>query len=553
MIHYNLTYALYEWAALQPDALALAVPAKPGAPLPKAGPIPYTNISFRTLAAETNGLSRGLLFSGLKPGDRVVLMVPPGFTFFALCFGLLQAGIVPVLIDPGIGLSNVKKCIDESEPAGFIGVSKAHAARVLLGWGRKTIRKNITIGPRLFWRGERLAGIRQRGGVDRGPVCFDAQRDDLAAILFTSGSTGAPKGVMYTHGNFCQQVEMVRNTFGMKPGELDLPSFPPFALFNPCVGVSTVIPDMNPAKPACVDAERIIRTVQQFGVNSLFGSPALIDRVGRYGEANKIKLPSLQRVISAGAPVSAKALRRFSAMLNDTTQVFTPYGATEAMPVTCIGSHYLLRQEVQQQTESGGGICIGKPVAALDVQVIRITDEPILCWSDELKVRPGEVGEIVVKGKNVTAAYFGKPGATLLAKIPDGEAFWHRMGDLGYFDAEGNLWFCGRKTHRVKLADKVLYSVQCESVFNHHPQVHRTAVVGVDDKAVLCVEAEKEVSKGSRHQIGKELLDWAAKNELTEDIRSVLFHPSFPVDIRHNAKIRREVLATWAKTRMSQS
>ncbi|HEU4902207.1 MAG TPA: fatty acid CoA ligase family protein [Flavisolibacter sp.] len=551
MIRNNLAYALYEFAASQPAALALAVPAKPGRALPKTGPIAYQNISFQSLAFETNCIARGLLAYGFKPGDRVVLLVPPGFAFFSLCFAFLQAGIVPVLIDPGIGINYLKQCINESAPVGFVGIAKAHAARVLFGWGRKTVKKNITVGKILFCGGDRLRKIREVGHSVAPPVCFDAQSNDLAAILFTSGSTGVPKGVMYSHGNFRQQVEIIRNTFDVRPGDIDLPSFPPFALFNPCVGVSTVLPDMDPTRPADVDPERIIRIVQQFNVTSMFGSPALIDKVGRYGEARKIKLPTLKRVISAGAPVPAKSLRRFASLLNSSTQVFTPYGATEAMPVSSIGSHQLLGVEMQQHTESGGGICIGKPVEAIEVQVIKITDEPIEFWSDDLKVGDGEIGEIVVKGKNVTSAYFMKSMANALAKIRHGDDFWHRMGDVGYFDAEGNLWFCGRKSHRVKLTDKVLYSVQCESVFNKHLHVHRTALVGVGHKAVLCVEVGNDVSNRNREKLRKELLKWAAGNALTKDIQTVLFHPAFPVDTRHNAKICREKLAAWAAAKLS--
>jgi acyl-CoA synthetase (AMP-forming)/AMP-acid ligase II len=550
MAQNNLAFTLFEMAATRPDAMAIAVPAAPGKPLPKDGPIPYQKISFKELANETNYFARGLLISGFRPGDRVVLMVPPGAEFFALCFALLLSGIIPVLIDPGIGIKRLKKCIAETEPVGFIGITKAHVARILLGWGKSSIKKKVTIGPRLFWSGGQLKNIREAGVSSASVIRFDAQPNDLAAILFTSGSTGLPKGVMYTHGNFQQQVEIILSTFKFSPGEIDLSTFPPFALFNPAVGISTVIPDMDPTRPADVDPEIIIRTVTQFGVTSMFGSPALIDRVGRYGESRKVKLPSLKRVFSAGAPVPAKALKRFSSMLNVTTEVFTPYGATEAMPVTSISSHQILREEVQQQTVSGGGICVGMPVDKLEVKVIQISDGPIPRWSKDLEVNVGEIGEIVAKGPNVTGAYFNRYEATSLAKIRDGESFWHRMGDLGYKDAVGRLWFCGRKTHRVQLADKELYSVQCESIFNRHPRVHRTALVGVNRRAVLCVEVDKGVTRQDKEQIKKELIEWAGENDLTKDIQTILFHHSFPVDIRHNAKVFREELAVWAASRL---
>jgi acyl-CoA synthetase (AMP-forming)/AMP-acid ligase II len=551
MTSYNLSHALYELAAKQPDSMAIALPTKPGKPLPENGPIPYHIINFKSLANETNCISQGLLAFGFKPGDRVILMVPQGLDFFTLCFACLQSGIIPVLIDPGIGTRYLKKCIDESEPSGFIGIPKAHVARIVLGWGKKTIKKKITIGRKLFWGGALFRDMKKAASSDVLPVFFNAQTDDLAAILFTSGSTGVPKGVMYTNGNFYHQVRIIRNTFNARPGEIDLPTFPPFALFNPAAGMSTVIPDMDPTRPAHVDPEKIIRVIQQFEITSMFGSPVLIDRVGRYGEAKKIKLPTLKRVFSAGAPVPSKVLKRFSTMLNDSTQIFTPYGATEAMPVASICSHQILKDDFQQRTNNGGGICIGKPVETVQVKIIRITDEPIETWSEDLEVSISVVGEIVVKGKNVTRAYFNRDMATKLAKIIDGDSFWHRMGDLAYKDAEGNLWFCGRKTHRIQLPGKELYSVQCESVFNKHPQVYRTALVGVDNQAVLCVELDKDIINPDKEQIGKELLEWAHGNELTRDIQKVLFHQSFPVDIRHNAKIFREKLAVWAAQRLS--
>jgi len=280
----------------------------------------------------------------------------------------------------------------------------------------------------------------------------------------------------------------------------------------------------------------------------MFGSPAVVDAVGRYCEANGIKLPSLKRVISAGAPVPAKVLERFSALLTPENQIFTPYGATESMPVTKVGSHQIL-QEFQEKTKKGYGICIGKCVEGMDIAIIQINDEEIPNWSEDLKVEEGEIGEIVVKGLNVTKSYYNRKNATKLAKIKDGNHIRHRMGDLGFHDKDGNLWFCGRKAHRVNVGDEELYPVQCEHIFNKHPDVFRTALVGVNGKAVLCVETEVG-NRINRKKLKEELLSWAAKNPLTRTISTLQFHPGFPVDIRHNAKIIREELAVWAKNKL---
>lgn len=286
----------------------------------------------------------------------------------------------------------------------------------------------------------------------------------------------------------------------------------------------------------------------------MFGSPALLNRVGRYGETEGITLPDMQRVISAGAPVPAATLERFSGLLPECGEIFTPYGATEALPVCSIGSREILG-ETAAATGEGRGICVGRPVSGLSLAIIGISDVPVERWDDALQLKDGEIGEIVVRGPQVTAAYFNRPEANRLAKIsgPDG-GFWHRMGDLGYLDEKGRVWFCGRKSHRLRTATGELYTIPVEGVFNTHPEVFRTALVGIgrpgSQRPVLCVELEQGVSSSWKEQIRIELLEIGAAYPHTVGVTDILFHPAFPVDIRHNAKIFREKLAVWAAAKL---
>jgi olefin beta-lactone synthetase len=501
----------------------------------------------------------GLKAAGITRGMRTVLMVPPSIDFVTYTFALFRLGAVPVFVDPGIGLRHLRECLDHAAPEAFIGVPKACFARWLFGWARHTIRINLKISG----AGKKaIDGVWVEGRAASDDIA-NTSSDDVAAILFTSGSTGVPKGAVYTHGMFLAQLESLRQTFAIEPGEYDLCTFPLFALFGPALGMTSVVPRMDPTRPAKVNHWEVILPVQNFGISNLFGSPALLNRVVRqiddvaplYGTTEHFRCPSLKRVLSAGAPVAPQILERFRKLLAPGVQIYTPYGATEALPVTVIGSDEVLN-ETRHKTAQGLGTCVGKPVAGIDVKIIRISDEPIVEWSDELEVKPGEIGEICVYGPVVTQEYFRRPDLTALAKIPDvtrGRK-WHRMGDVGYFDAEGRLWFCGRKSQRVIAPARTYFTDPVEGIFNAHPAVFRSALVGVKRNGivepVLCVEREKTANSQADGVVAGQLLELGKTFELTREIKTILFHKSFPVDIRHNSKIFREKLAVWAQRQL---
>jgi acyl-coenzyme A synthetase/AMP-(fatty) acid ligase len=374
----------------------------------------------------------------------------------------------------------------------------------------------------------------------------------MAAILFTSGSTGPPKGAVYTQGILNAQVEMIREIFAIEPGEVDLCTFPLFALFAPALGMTAIVPDMDPTRPALADPARLVEAIEDYGATNLFGSPALLRQLVR---GNHASLATLKRIVSAGAPVPAKTIERMAARLEPNAQVHTVYGATEALPVASIGSDEILG-ETRHATDQGRGVCVGRAVQGMEVRIIRINDDPIPEWSDDLLVPDGTIGEIVVSGPVVTRAYFNRPEATVLAKIADRSRsiLYHRMGDVGYLDDRGRIWFCGRKSHRVVLSDVTLFTIPCEAIFNTHPDVYRSALVGVEwggeMMPLICIEPARRLSREEEGRIRGELLERAGEFPHTRRIRTILFHPAFPVDIRHNSKIFREKLAVWAGRRL---
>jgi acyl-CoA synthetase (AMP-forming)/AMP-acid ligase II len=545
----NIASYLPKVAAEQPDALAVAAPKGRAS----TGRVRYERLTYRELDEKSDRIARGLARIGIGRGVRTALMVRPGLDLHALAFAILKSGAVPVLVDPGIGLRNMGHCLATAEPEAFIGVPVAHLARLFFGWGRRTLRHLVTVGRQAPWGGTTLSRVENRG-KGSGEGLAETRADEVAAVVFTSGSTGPPKGVVYTHGNFLAQVEAVRDVLGAGPGDVDLPTFPLFALFDPALGMATVIPDMDPTRPARVEPRNIIEPINEFQVTTMFGSPALLDTVGRYGKAHGIKLPSLRRVVSAGAPVSARIIERFQTMLDKDARILTPYGATESLPVALIASDEILR-ETRAATDTGAGVCVGRPVPSIELDIIAITDDPIPEWDEGLKVAPAGVGEIVVKGAQVTRSYFNAERHDRLAKIADRDGeIRHRMGDLGYLDDRGRLWFVGRKAHRVETATETLFTVPCEAVFNTHPQVFRSALVGVQQNGdmvpVLCVELERDARGTDRRRLTEELMEIASTYDHTRSIRTVLYHPRFPVDIRHNSKIGRGKLAVWAARKM---
>jgi olefin beta-lactone synthetase len=547
----NIASHLPHMAETNPTTMAVVCPHG----YDRAGRAVYVHYTLKQLDEQCDRIAHGLESLGIEKGTRIVLMVTPGLDFFALTFAIFKVGAIPVMIDPGIGIHNLGKCLEEAEPEVFIGIPKAQVARKLFKWGKKTIKLSITVGKKVPGAGITLNEVIKRGEPGKPYKMAQTSPDDTAAILFTSGNTGISKGTVYTHGIFDAQVTSLKNVYGITPGEMDLATFPLFALFGPALGMTAIIPEMDASKPVKADMKKMFQVIEDFGPTNMFASPALIDKIGRYSEKHGKKIPSLKRVISAGAPARPDALERFQKMLNPGVQIFTPYGATEALPVCNIGSSEILTR-TRQLTDEGKGVCVGLPVPGINLEIIKISDEPVLKWKETLRVQEGQIGEIAVKGAVVTAEYYNRPDSTKSAKIPtiDETEFYHRMGDVGYRDEEGRVWFCGRKNHMVVTKKETLFTIPCEGVFNTHPKVFRTALVGVrkggDVIPVLCVELEQGVKWKERDKIREELLKIGKSQPHTENIKTLLFHPSFPVDIRHNAKIHREKLKVWAGAKL---
>lgn len=548
----NIARLLPEMALKYPDKTAVLEPAGKT----EEGHIAYKTLTYSQLDSLSNIYAKRFSENGITKGVKTFMLLRPGLDFIAAAFAVFKTGAVPVLIDPGMGKKNLLSCIEDTRPEAMVAVSLAHWIKFFIRSPFRSVKISVSKGflpPPGILKMEGFAKSYQPH-VKEGFETVEAGDSDPAAILFTTGSTGAPKGVLYTHGIFNAQVELITETYGSGPAEVDMSAFALFALFASSMGMPSVIPEMDFTRPAQADPLKIIDTVISNKISFSFGSPALWRNTAAFCAENGLRLPSLKKVLMAGAPVTEKVHRLVKSVIAKDGETLVPYGATEALPIANFTGSEMLN-ETAALTAEGKGYCVGYPLRGITIKIIKCIEEAVPEWKDEYLLSEGEIGEIVVKGPVVSPEYHNKAEATRLAKIkePDG-TIWHRMGDMGYLDQKGRLWFCGRKAHRVVTERKTYYSVCCEAIFNHHPKVARTAIVGVGKassrRPVLIVETlpgELPCDEKSRAGFITELAELGAKSELTKDIKEFLFHPSFPVDIRHNAKIFREKLAVWAE------
>ncbi len=554
----NIARHLPLMAARQPDRAAVKVPRG----RTRAGDIDYLTLTFAELDAEADAWIGRLTAHGVRPGDRTLVMVRQGLPLIAATFALFKLGAVPVVIDPGMGWRSFLRCVARTRPRVLLGIPFVQLVARFFRPSFRSVEVRVTVS------GSATARLGAKPGPGQGCPMAESRATDLAAILFTSGSTGAPKGVCYEHGMFEAQVRLIRDTYAIEPGEVDLPLLPVFALFDPALGLTAVVPELNPSRPAEVEPARVVQAIRQEGITNSFGSPTLWSKISAYCLERGLQLPSLRRVLCAGAPVPA-ALWRDAPRWMPRGKLHSPYGATEVLPVSTVAADEIDPASVR-------GALVGRPLRQNQVKIIGFTDGPIATLAEARELPPGEIGEIIVTGPTVTREYDGLPDATLRAKIqtpnpkpqetpdqsrPDGTwnldlgvsapprgAVWHRMGDSGYLDAAGRLWFCGRGVERVETEAGPMFTEPCEQVFRGHPAVARCALIGLGARGHQepALVVQKTPASADEPTLARELRELALRHGHTRSIRRFFFHPRFPVDVRHNAKIHRLELARWA-------
>ena len=548
----NIAQAFREQAQLHPGRRAVVFPAGRD----ERGRVSYAHYTFSQLDQESDYLAFQFQRLGIGEATKVLLFVRPSLEFALVAFALFKVGAIPVLIDPGMGRRNLINAVKEVEPEILVAVPEVHRLRMLIPQVFRSVRLAISTGKRSFGRTLTLSSLLPLPyyHVHRVFEIVRMYSNDAAAIIYTSGGTGRPKGVIFTHGIFAFQVRALQEAFYLGENDIDLPGFPLFSLFSLAMGVTSVVPQMDPSHPAEADPAKLVETIWDQGVTFAAGSPAIWEKVARYCTTHGMTLPSVRSLVMFGAPVRTELHKLFAPILTNGT-TYTPYGATECLPITNVSGAMIL-SDAGNRTANGGGTCLGWPLANTEVRIMAPRSGPVADESDMDILEPGEVGEIVVSGPQVTPSYYKDDDSTSLAKIRGHSGpgkQWHRMGDLGYLDVDGRLWFCGRKAHRVRVPDGFMDPIPAESAFLSHPEVRRVALIGISDRkgfqrpciVVERLDGRRRLSKDDRANFKEDLLELARHHAVAKDINTFFLHEGFPVDTRHNIKIDRTRLSRY--------
>jgi acyl-CoA synthetase (AMP-forming)/AMP-acid ligase II len=503
-------------------------------------------VSWKLLSRRAYEIARGLVAAGVRPGDRVSLLVPPSANLTAVVYACLRIGAIVVVADAGLGLRGLSRAVRGARPDHIIGEVPGLTVARAFGWPGQRI--SVATVPRAsalaLGVSSSLAEIIRAGRGAQLPS--EPVSTDIAAVLFTSGSTGPAKGVVYTHGQLTALRDALSAQYSVGVGTGLVAGFAPFALLGPALGARSVTPDMDVTSPRTLTARAVADAAAEADATVVFLSPAAVANVvatsDELSSGQRAALARVDTFLSAGAPVS-ETLLAAAAELMPNAEPHTPYGMTEGLLMTDIALDGIRSAD---PSGSVGGVCVGRPTATTRVRIAPLADDGTV--TAELTADAGVTGEIVVSAPHLKSAY---DRLWITNRIADAHSTsterWHSTGDVGHLDAEGRLWVEGRLQHVVVTADGVVTPVGIEQRVERVPGVRRAAAVGIGPRGtqqlVLVVEPTE---RARRPRLADAVLAAAVRDVAGLPVAAVLVAPTLPTDIRHNSKIDRAALARWA-------
>ncbi|MGO1735137.1 MAG: alpha/beta fold hydrolase [Leucobacter sp.] len=508
-------------------------------------------VSWRQLDDRVRRIAAGLASIGVQKGDRVSLLIQPGPTLTAVIYACLRIGAVVVVADAGLGIKGLTRAVRGAWPDFVIGETPGLVAARALGWPGVRISTARLLKPTAaalgvsYGLGDILAlGVEAAAPPPPGP-------DDAAAILFTSGSTGPAKGVMYRHYQLSALRDVLADHFKITADSGLVTGFAPFALLGPALGTRSATPNMDVSAPRTLTAHAVAAAVRESGASIVFLSPAailnVVETAGDLTRHDRTELERVRTFLSTGAPIGADLLASAGILMPNAT-AHTPYGMTECLLVTDVTLDGIRDAALEQDA----GVCVGAPIGENQVLISTLDLDGQATGTPTAK--PGVLGEIVISAPHLKDRYDRLWLTDHAAARETGhereasEQRWHRTGDVGHLDQRGRLWVEGRLPHVLATAAGAIAPVGAEQDIEQVPAVRRAAVVGVGPnrlrQAVAIVET---VPKRGRPGLADPDLTAAVRASTGLPLAAVLTVPRHPTDIRHNSKIDRSRLSDWAE------
>ncbi|MEO0492088.1 MAG: alpha/beta fold hydrolase [Actinomycetota bacterium] len=484
--------------------------------------------------------------AGVQVGDRVALMIPPGIDLAVALYACWRMGAVAVLIDGGLGPAQMGAAMKVADPDHLIGIRRALTAAKTLRWpGRRIAVEPLPrVAGRLLGVRHDLRSLRDAPSVELPTVDPDAE----AAVVFTSGATGPSKGVRYSAARIGAQIRTLTERYAITADDSLVAAFAPFALYGPAMGISSTVPDMDVSAPGTLTAAALLDAVDAVDASLVFASPAAILRVletlDDLGDRDRTSLDQVRLLLSAGAPVPTHVLREAVDRLVPDAAAHTPYGMTECLPVADIDLASL--ESLPTDALHHIGVCVGMPVDGVEVAIDPLDElgDPTGEPTDE----PGVLGEVRVRAAHQRLGYDRLWHMTHLASPADG---WHATGDIGAIDTDGRIWIGGRTGHVIRTAQGPVSPTPIEHAVDVLDDVRRSAAVGIGPAGSQVVVVIAETADAGRRPRQSELdridrIRAAVADATGLDVAACLEVAALPVDRRHNSKIDRSHLATWA-------
>ncbi|MGM1028953.1 MAG: alpha/beta fold hydrolase [Actinomycetota bacterium] len=509
-------------------------------------------VSWRQLETRTRDIAAGLHEIGVRRGDRVSLLVKPGPTLTAVLYACLRIGAIVVVADAGLGVKGLTRAVRGAWPDVIIGERLGLTAARALRWPgmRISAERLPRAAAAALGVAHSLHEVAALGSDAEVPA--PPGPDDEAAILFTSGSTGPAKGVVYTHGQLSALRDVLAAHLEITPDIGLVTGFAPFALLGPALGTRSATPDMDVSSPRTLTAKAVAAAVRASDAGIVFLSPAAILNVVATADAltaaDQAALMRVRTFLSTGAPISAAMLIAVAKLMPNATP-HTPYGMTECLLVTDV----TLDGVLAAADAPDAGVCVGVPIAGNRVLVSALDADGRATGAPSAE--PGVLGEIVVSAPHLKSHYdrlwvtdrMATRETEALASATPGSR-WHRTGDLGHLDAQGRVWVEGRIQHVIVTADGPIAPVEAEQAVETVDAVRRAAVVGIGPhrlrQAVAVVET---VPSSRRPALADPELTAAVRASTSQALAAVLVVPELPTDVRHNSKIDRSRLSAWAE------